>query len=526
MPSRPGFRREPPDVLHRACQDASTPPPGHRSGETARAGGARAALRARRGHGPLAGRGDAPSTDEPLYVTDGLAALERHDLRLNPQHPPLAKALAAVPVLLAHPSLPAGFRHGHGRPYSRRFENALYRAGLLREVTFLARLVPVLELLLTVLAVFALARRLAGPAGGLFAAALWALDPFVIGLGHVDGIDLPATVSALGLSLALAVAGAPDARPPRDRRRRLRRGARRPRHRPLLVAIGVLTVGAAARDVRPAIVVSAVAYAVLWVVYGTLDPAYTLHHLNALPQRYLDGLGRLEALHRHPATAFLLGHHYRGGRWWYYGASIVIKLPVTLLVSYALAPLFLAGHPSVDRRRVLVAVLPAAAALGAFTVATPVNLGLRYLLAVLALVTVCVAPIAHARRALPVLLVLGSAAFTIASLPHSTAWVSPPFDPGYRVVTADNLDWGQDAFRLQRWATGRRAWVGCYSPWRRCAQVIPGARLLHKNTRRASVHGWLGISASLVYLHGWDPRLTRLRPVGTLDGTELLYRVP
>jgi hypothetical protein len=176
--------------------------------------------------------GDAPSTDEPLYVTDGLAALERHDLRLNPQHPPLAKALAAVPVLLAHPSLPAGFRHGHGRPYSRRFENALYRAGLLREVTFLARLVPVLELLLTVLAVFALARRLAGPAGGLFAAALWALDPFVIGLGHVDGIDLPATVSALGLSLALAVAGAPDARPPRGRRRRLRRGARRPRHRP------------------------------------------------------------------------------------------------------------------------------------------------------------------------------------------------------------------------------------------------------------------------------------------------------
>src|SRR6188472_3915399 len=83
--------------------------------------------------------GDAPSTDEPLYVTDGLAALERHDLRLNPQHPPLAKALAAVPVLLAHPRLPTGFGHGHGRPYSRRFENALYRAGLLREVTFLAR---------------------------------------------------------------------------------------------------------------------------------------------------------------------------------------------------------------------------------------------------------------------------------------------------------------------------------------------------------------------------------------------------
>src|SRR6188472_2199077 len=147
--------------------------------------------------------GDAPSTDEPLYVTDGLAALERHSLRLNPQHPPLAKALAAVPVLFAHPALPARFDRRHGRPYSRAFLNGLFRSHQLREVTLLARLVPVLALALTVLAVYALARRLAGPAGGLLAAALWALDPFVIGLGHVDGIDLPATLVALALALVL-----------------------------------------------------------------------------------------------------------------------------------------------------------------------------------------------------------------------------------------------------------------------------------------------------------------------------------
>jgi hypothetical protein len=471
--------------------------------------------------------GDAPSTDEPLYVTDGLGALERHSLRLNPQHPPLAKALAAVPVLFAHPALPAGFDRRHGRPYSRAFLNGLFRSHQLREVTLLARLVPVVELALTVLAVYALARRLAGPAGGLFAAALWALDPFVIGLGHVDGIDLPATLVALALALAVvrwleqrtpgrlitigAVCGA--ALVVRDTG-------------PLLVAVGVVTVGVAARDLRPALVVSALAYAVVWAVYGSLDPAYTLQHLNVLPQRYLDGLGKLEALHRRPAAAFLLGHHYRGGRWWYYGASMIIKLPVTLLVSYALAPLFMRRVASADRRRVLVAVLPAALVLGAFTVATPVNLGLRYMLPVLALATVCVAPLVRAPRALPILLVLGSAAFTVASLPHSTAWVSPPFEPGYRVVTADNLDWGQDAFRLQRWAAGRRAWVGCYSPWRRCARVIPGAHVLRKDTARSSVHGWLGISASLVYLHGWDPWLLHLKPVGTLGGTELLYRVP
>lgn len=470
--------------------------------------------------------GDAPSTDEPLYVTDGLAALEHRDLRLNPQHPPLAKALAALPVLLAHPALPLGLHQLRGRPYSRAFLNELYRDHKLRAVTLLARLVPVLELLLTVLAVYALARRLAGPVGGLFAAALWALDPFVIGLGHVDGIDLPAAAVALGVALALArwmerrtlgrlvtvgvACGA--ALVVRDTG-------------PLVLAAAVVTVGVVARDVRPAIAVTALAYAVVWLVYGALDPAYTVHHVNVLPQRYLDGFATLAALHRHPAAAFLLGHHYRGGRWWYYGASAIIKLPVTLLVSYALAPFFLRRVAPDDRRTVLVAVLPVAVALFVFTVASPVNLGLRYMLPVLALVTVFVAPIIHARRALPVLLVLGSAVFTVASLPHSTAWVSPPFDPGYRVVTADNLDWGQDAFALQHWAQGRRAWVGCYSPWRGCAAVIPGARILKKHTPRSSVHGWVGISASLVYLHGWDPWLARQKPVGTLDGTELLYRV-
>ena len=295
---------------------------------------------------------------------------------------------------------------------------------------------------------------------------------------------------------------------------------------PLLLAVGALTVGVAARDLRAVLVVGAIALAALWTVYGALDPAYTLAHPGVLPQRYVDGLYRLEAVHRKAAAAFVLGQRYRGARWWYYGASAAIKLPATLLLSFALAPWFLRRVPRGDRRRVLAVVLPAAVALGVFTVATPVNLGLRYLLPVVALATVCVAPIVHARRALPVLLVLGSAAFTVASLPHSTAWVSPPFAPGYRVVTADNLDWGQDAFRLQRWAASRHAWIACYSPWRRCAASVPGTRALHKHTPRSLVHGWVGISASLVFLRRWDPWLARLRPVGALGGTELLYRVP
>ena len=470
---------------------------------------------------------DAPSTDEPLYITDGLAALVRHDLRLNPQHPPLGKALAALPVLLARPTLPSGaaWDQGRGRRASRAVLNSMTRARM-REVTRLARVVPLLELLLTALAVYALGRRLAGPAGGLVATALWIFDPFVIGLGHNDGIDLPATVVALALAVAL-----------------VRWMERRTPGRlivvglacgvalvvrdtgPLLLGVSALTVGLVARDVRPTLVVAALACGVVWAVYGALDPAYTVHHVDVLPQRYLDGFAALAAAHRTPASAFLFGQHYRGSRWWYYPGSLVLKVPATLLASFALAPFFLRRVPADGRRLVLLAVLPAALVLLVFTLTTPVNLGLRYLLPVLGLATVLVAPLVRAPRALPLLLVAGSAAFTLSSLPHSTAWVAPPFRPGYRVATADNLDWGQDAFRLQDWGRPRHAWIACYSPWRRCAASVPGAHVLRWNTPRSRVHGWVGISATHLYLHRWDPWLRRLTPAGTLGGTELLYHL-
>jgi hypothetical protein len=103
--------------------------------------------------------------------------------------------------------------------------------------------------------------------------------------------------------------------------------------------------------------------------------------------------------------------------------------------------------------------------------------------------------------------------------------VNPPFEPGYRVVATDNFDWGQDAFLLQDWAVGKRAWVACYSPWKQCAEVIPGAHVLHSHTPRWRVHGWVGISATDV-ARGWDPWLAAYKPVRALGGTELVYRIP
>jgi hypothetical protein len=174
-----------------------------------------------------------------------------------------------------------------------------------------------------------------------------------------------------------------------------------------------------------------------------------------------------------------------------------------------------------------IVLIPSALVLAAFTIATPVYLGLRYMLPVLALLTVATAPLVRAPRVLPIVLVAGSAVFTAGSVPHSLAWTAPPFHPGYRVATDSNLDWGQDVYRVQRWARGKHAWIACYSPKGvGCAADIPGARPLGKHASPGEVHGWVAMSSTLLNLDGWDPWLHHLKPVGTVGGTVLLYRVP
>jgi hypothetical protein len=473
--------------------------------------------------------GDAPTIDEPVYVTAGTTALVRHDLRLNPQHPPLSKVLAAAPVLLAEPSIPAGavWRNHKQRVYSKVFLEDLRRAGQLREVTFLSRLVPILELLVTGLLVYALARRLAGAAGGIFAASLWLLNPFVIGLGHLDGIDIPFTLTALAVALTL-VRWLENRAPARLIAVGLACGAALVTRDtgPLLVIVAAVTVAVASRGIPRALAVIGVASGVVWLVYGVLDPAYTLHHPNVLPQRYIGGFDALADAHSHATGAFMFGRHWHSSHWFLWPLSMVVKLPVTLLAAYALAPFFLRkAMPAA--RRVCTVVVPSAVVLAAFTIATPVFLGLRYMLPVLALMTVLVAPLVRAPRALPVLLVAGSAFFTAASVPHSIAWVAPPFHPGYRVTTDSNLDLGQDVYPLQRWARGKDPWIACYSPkGSGCAADVPGARRLAKSTGRRRIHGWVAISSTLVDLDGWDPWLRDFKPVGTINGTVLLYRVP
>ena len=138
-------------------------------------------------------RADAPTFDEPVYVSAGLAAVLHHDVTLNDEHPPLLKVLAVVPVLFAHPAVPANGRWSGNDElrYGARFVAAQLAAGKLRSVTFASRLVPLAETAVVAFVLFGIAAELAGPVAGVLAGALWLASPLVLGIGHLDGTDVP-----------------------------------------------------------------------------------------------------------------------------------------------------------------------------------------------------------------------------------------------------------------------------------------------------------------------------------------------
>jgi 4-amino-4-deoxy-L-arabinose transferase-like glycosyltransferase len=488
---------------------------------------------------------DSPTFDEPPYIVAGLTSLTRHDLRINPEHPPVAKALAALPVLLARPVIPrtAAYERGDERTYSAEFVQAQLRAGDLQRVVFLARLVPLAEAIAIAFLIYALARRFFGATAGALAGLLWLGGPLVLGLGHIDGIDLPFTLAALIVSLALVRVLEVDRADPRRWTHLLVLGlacalAASVKDTGLLLAVMAPAIVAVSgwrtrrwRTLLDAALVGGVAWLGVWLVYLAIAPS-SLLPLGILPRADLNGLRYLSTNDTSPGPAFLLGWAWTGARWWYWPLSLVIKLPIVTLLALVVGPFGLLRVDRATRWRVMAAIVVPAILLTIPTVPVPRDIGVRYLLPVLALWLVVAAAIVRLARG-PIgrgvlaLVVAIAMVSTAASNPHSIAWTAPPFRPGYRVASDSNVDWGQDFYRLVDWSRGRHPLVAYFGPRGLGADDVPGARAL-LTTPTGQVRGWVAVSATLLTTTN-RAELSWLRaycPVATIGGSILLYRFP
>jgi hypothetical protein len=145
-----------------------------------------------------AAHGDSITVDEPIHLFAGYAALAQGDFRLSPEHPPLARMWAALPLLLVDPRWPpaeaAGWR---GADYFDLARDWLERWNDGGRLIAPARAMMVVLLAALCLATAEAARRLLGGAAGVLALFVAALDPTLLAHGHYVTTDLPAALSAL-----------------------------------------------------------------------------------------------------------------------------------------------------------------------------------------------------------------------------------------------------------------------------------------------------------------------------------------
>jgi hypothetical protein len=143
------------------------------------------------------------TSDEAAHLSAGYSYLTRHDFRLNPEHPPLIKELAALPLL------PLGLDFPDDRLWQMAEEWNIGRLFVHENrlpndtILFLDRL-PVLALsVLLGWAIYRVGRRLFGAAGGLLALALYVLDPNVVAASGLVTTDLGITLFIFLAAVAL-----------------------------------------------------------------------------------------------------------------------------------------------------------------------------------------------------------------------------------------------------------------------------------------------------------------------------------
>lgn len=503
---------------------------------------------------------DSPTVDEGVDLASGLTHLVHRDLRMNPEHPALPKLLATAPALLADPIVPTddAWRRGDWFDHTDATLAANDRAGRLRRVVFLSRLVPLAQAVLCGLVIALLARRLGGPRAGAVAAGLWFSTPFVLGIGHVQSLDVAFTLATLVVALALlrhreapttgrvAVVGLALA------------GALATRHTgvvlvPVALVALVVAPGGRARAVRAVATASAVALAGVWAVYRLVDPTAP----GGAPGARFDGLiaaaGERSALARLALAvplptewragfayltvtsdlrpAYLAGRAWEGTQWWYFPVSLVAKVPMPAVVLLVVGAVAWVWVPRSQRVAGAVCVVAPGVLLLGFTAVQPLALGLRLVLPCLALWMVVagvgVDAVWERRGVRPLVAVVAvlQVLALVAGSAHSMAWSPPPFRPAHRWVSDANLDFGQDLHRVRAWADDHdRPWVAVVAP--RGLEVGGDTRDLVE-ADPGEVTGWAAVGATALTVVSRD-ELAWLRaycPVGTLGGgSTLLYR--
>ena len=447
-----------------------------------------------------AAREQSPVIDEVTYVGAAVVYATRHDLQINPEHPPLGKLLSAVGLAFTDvrldPPVPGN--------QTRIGVQVLYREGNDADrLLFLARLPMIILTVLVGLVVFGFGRDLVGSTGGLVGLGLYAFSPDVMAHGSLATNDVPVAGFLLTSAWLLW-------------RARRRPGGYLPLAAlafgcalatkmtalvvfPVFVLLAGLSVWHAGRRATPVLVrqrvlsiagagilFGALAIATVWVTYLAVDPRLRFTtppnaasvnglmdlavSLVPLPEAYRDGLLVQVTMERRFSGAYLFGHHYDHSPWYYLPAAVLVKTPLGMLLLWAAGVATLLG---VRRLRPAVPyVLLPIGLLFLVSLAGDRGFGVRYVIWLpVFLAVAAAATVVHRRRrrwVAPAVLALVAltGVSSLRTFPYYLPYANEAFggpSQTYRHLSDANVDWGQDLRRLgiylnERWP-GEPVWL-------------------------------------------------------------------
>ncbi|HJW93367.1 MAG TPA: glycosyltransferase family 39 protein [Thermoanaerobaculia bacterium] len=412
------------------------------------------------------------TTDEPSHIANGYAWLTGAPYPRDLLHPPLAQALAALPLVLKGAPKPlaqwdvvAGNELlYHDRQYMRNVE--------------LARIGNLIFLIIGVIAVAVWGRRVFDPITGLVAAALWSLQPTLLahcGLATTDATIIGLfPVAMLVLERFIELPGV---------RRAIELGA----------VCGLATLGKF--SFVPFFIVAALVYAyrlrvkhlkgiaisavvllfVLWAGYrfsfGTIIDSHPnaptvvveemshfdwmARHVPLPAPQFFTGIGALAIHNRHGQLAYLLGEYNRFGFRSYFPVLLFYKTPLAFLLLFAWGVVAVARHrrgwlPLAAGLAILVSVMP-----------SHINVGVRHVVPLYAAFAIVAAfgIITAWNETRGMLFGRTALASLCLWLVAAGAFAHPDYLPYFnelarhpeQIATDSNLDWGQDWERFIRW---------------------------------------------------------------------------
>jgi hypothetical protein len=459
-------------------------------------------------HLALIARANTITWDEPDHIYSGYMSW-RGDFGLNPEHPPLVKFVATVPLLPMQLNVP----EMQDRPY--RLQAVLGGRDFIfhndaDKIVFRAQMAASIFTLLLLVIAFLATREMFNTTAGFLVLGLLLFDPTLLAHGALVTTDaaqscfLLASIYAFyrymqspsagrlmitGVAAGLALASKHSAvlvfpmllilsgieifrRESANSRLQLSVGKRATRYATALVIISLISV------------------AILWAAYGfryaargnglQLNPpmeaqlakvpsptqAKVLHQFarfHLLPESYIYGFAHV-LFSADDFNSYLFGTSYPHAVWFYFPVAMLVKSSLTFLILLAIGVWAIASGRLQKRREVLFLLIPPLVYL-AVSMKGGMNIGIRHILPVYIFLAILIAGAASVLikdsrrwRYAVVLLLLFQAISVTRAFPDCIGYANEAFGGPknvWRYVSDSSADWAQQLHAVKRYTDER-----------------------------------------------------------------------